>query len=99
MWAMEGGGGTLSWDFITSVRDCGAMGRSPWDLIASAGDHETCMRCLPPGHPACSLGSVAGMIGGFRGGSSGKESSCQWRRHKFDPWVRNITLRKKRQSA
>ena len=26
----------------------------------------------------------------FSGGSGGKESACQWRRHKFDPWSRKI---------
>ena len=34
----------------------------------------------------------------FRGGASGKELACQWRRHKrcrFDPWVRKIPWRKK----
>ena len=31
--------------------------------------------------------------GGFPGGSDGKESACQWRRHRrhgFDPWIRKI---------
>ena len=34
---------------------------------------------------------------GFPGGSDGKESTCQWRRHKrrwFDPWVRKIPWRR-----
>ena len=34
---------------------------------------------------------------GFQGGSSGKESACQWRRHKrcgFNPWVRKIPWRR-----
>ena len=26
-----------------------------------------------------------------------KESACQWRRHRFDPWVRKIPWRRKRQ--
>ena len=26
---------------------------------------------------------------------SGKEAACQWRRHKFDPWVRKIPWKKK----
>ena len=37
---------------------------------------------------------------GFPGGTSGKECTCQFRRHKrsgFDPWVRKITLRAKGQ--
>ena len=31
-----------------------------------------------------------GMHGGFQGGASGKESSCQCRRCGFDPWVKNM---------
>ena len=30
---------------------------------------------------------------GFPGGSDSKESACQCRRHRFDPWVRKITWR------
>ena len=30
---------------------------------------------------------------------SGRESSCQWRRHKFDPWVRKIPWRRKWQAT
>ena len=33
----------------------------------------------------------------FPGGASGKESTCQCRRHRFDLWVRNIRWRRKRQ--
>ena len=32
---------------------------------------------------------------GFPGGSDSKESACQCRRHRFDPWVRKITWRKR----
>ena len=35
---------------------------------------------------------------GFPGGASGKEFTCQFRRHKkcgFDPWVRNIPWSRK----
>ena len=32
---------------------------------------------------------------GFPGGTKGKESACQCRRHAFDPWVRRITWRRK----
>ena len=32
---------------------------------------------------------------GFPGGSSGKESTCQYRRCRFDPWVGKIPWRKK----
>ena len=32
---------------------------------------------------------------GFPGGASGKESACQCRRHRFDPWVGNIPWRRK----
>ena len=34
---------------------------------------------------------------GFPGGTSGKESACQWRRHRrcrFHPWVRKVHWRK-----
>ena len=31
---------------------------------------------------------------GFPGGSDGKESACQCRRHGFDPWVGKIPLEK-----
>ena len=40
--------------------------------------------------------------GGFPGGTVGKESSCQCRRHKrhgFDPWIRKIPWRRKWQST
>ena len=40
------------------------------------------------------------MLVGFPGGTSGKESACECRRHKrhgFDPWVRKIPWRRKRQ--
>ena len=30
---------------------------------------------------------------------SGKESACQWRRWGFDPWVRKMTWRRKRQAT
>ena len=33
--------------------------------------------------------------GGFPGGANGKESSCQSRRHGFDPWVGKIPWRSK----
>ena len=39
---------------------------------------------------------------GFPGDNSGKESTCQWRRHKrlrFDPWVGKIPWKRKWQSA
>ena len=37
---------------------------------------------------------------GFPGGTSGKESACQCRKHKrsrFDPWVRKITWKRAQQ--
>ena len=34
---------------------------------------------------------------GFPGGTSGKESTCQCRRHRFNPWVRKIPWKRKRQ--
>ena len=37
--------------------------------------------------------------GGFPGGASGKESTCQCRRHGFDPWVGKIHWRRKWQST
>ena len=33
------------------------------------------------------------------GGASGKESTCQCRRHGFDPWVRKIPWNRKWQST
>ena len=36
-------------------------------------------------------------VDGFPGGASGKESTCQCRRHGFDPWVGKIPWRKTRQ--
>ena len=33
--------------------------------------------------------------GGFPGGSVGKESNCQCRTPRFDPWVRKIPRRRK----
>ena len=35
--------------------------------------------------------------GGFSGGSVGTESTCQCRRHGFDPWVRKMPWRRKLQ--
>ena len=40
--------------------------------------------------------------GGFPGGASGKEFTCQCRRHKrcgFDPWVKKIPWRRKWQTT
>ena len=31
---------------------------------------------------------------GFPGGTGGKEPACQWRRRRFDPWVRKIPWRR-----
>ena len=42
------------------------------------------------------------MVLGFPGGASGKEFTCQCRRHRrcgFDPWVRKIPWRRERQST
>ena len=36
---------------------------------------------------------------GFPGDTSGKESTCQCRRHGFDPWIRKIPWRRKWQST
>ena len=35
------------------------------------------------------------LIGVFLGGASGEESTCQCRRHRFDPWVRKIPWSRK----
>ena len=35
------------------------------------------------------------LIGVFLGGASGEESTCQCRRHGFDPWVRKIPWSRK----
>ena len=35
----------------------------------------------------------------FPGGSDGKKSACQCRRHEFDPWVRKMPWRRKWQPA
>ena len=35
---------------------------------------------------------------GFPGGSESKESACQCRRHRFDPWIRKITWRREWES-
>ena len=43
------------------------------------------------------LGEMS-QVGGFPGGASGKEPTCQCRRHKrhrFDPWVRKIPWKRK----
>ena len=34
-------------------------------------------------------------MGGLTRWLSGKESTCQCRRHRFDPWVRKISWRRK----
>ena len=36
---------------------------------------------------------------GFPADASGKESACQCRRHGFEPWIRKIRWRRKRQST
>ena len=36
---------------------------------------------------------------GSPGGSGGKEFACQCRRHRFNPWVRKIPWRRRRQPA
>ena len=46
----------------------------------------------------CFLICHLGLSQGFPDGASGKETTCQWRRHKrcgFDPWVRKIPWRRK----
>ena len=47
---------------------------------------------------ACVHASI--LFKGFPNGASGKESTCQWRRHQrlgFDPWIRKIPWSRKRQ--
>ena len=34
------------------------------------------------------------MVGGFPGGTGGKKPSWQWRRPRFNPWVRKIPWRR-----
>ena len=41
------------------------------------------------------LTSIPSESGGFPGGSSGKESACQCRRHRFGPWFQKIPWRRK----
>ena len=57
-------------------------------------------RWLVPGFPSLSSSNIkpACSLWGFAGGSAGKESSCQCRKHKrcgFDPWVRKIPWSRK----
>ena len=40
-------------------------------------------------------GVIQQLIGGLPRGLRGKEYTCQWRRHGYDPWVRKIPLRRK----
>ena len=65
---------------------------APWSLIlCDSGPH-------PPGHlPLMLLDESMEGILGFLGGASGKEPTCQCRRHKrlgFDPWVGKIPWRR-----
>ena len=65
---------------------------APWSLIlCDSGPH-------PPGHlPLMRLDESMEGILGFLGGASGKEPTCQYKRHQrcgFNPWVRKIPWRK-----
>ena len=61
--------------------------RPKWDLIQSRKRYDPCLDIL----------SHFSLIQGFPGGISGKESTCQCRRHKrwgFNTWVRKIPWRR-----
>ena len=74
-------------------------------LLTSWGDREECLRMqLPCGAPRdVHVGQSLMLwrsqypvsVGGFPWWLSGKESSCQCKRHEFDPWVRKIPWRRK----
>ena len=73
----------------------------PFFLFLRVFTLETC-NCKPilmPLKCVCVFYSNLGLfLKGFPGGSSGKEPSCQFRRHErcgFDPWVRKIPWRRK----
>ena len=45
----------------------------------------------------CAIATLFMVCRGFPGGASGKEPVCQCRRRGFDPWIRKIPWRRKRQ--
>ena len=50
----------------------------------------------PPGKPTLHIVDIfCFLVGGFPDGSAGKESACQCRRCRFDPWVGKIPWRRK----
>ena len=56
----------------------------------------------PPGPQNVTLFGVGSLERKLRGGTCGKESACQCKRHwrhRFDPWVRKIPWRRKWQST
>ena len=68
--------------------------RTEWfDLLAVQGT----LKSLHQHHNSKASSDIS--LGGFPGDSRSKESACQCRRHRFDPWVRKIPWRRKWQST
>ena len=86
-WLRVGGQGWLPWDMHSELR----IGVNQSVEVLKSGK-----KLSLPVHKAMSIHkATAILVGSFPGGSDGKESICQCRRHGFDPWVRKIPWRRK----
>ena len=82
----EGNGNPLQCSCLENPRDEGAW----WAAVYGVTQSRTRLSHFP-------FLSFFYIYTGFPGGAGGKESTCQWRRHKkceFDPWVEKILWRR-----
>ena len=87
-----------------SPMDCGPPGSSVhgfsrqeyWRGLPFPSPGDPPNTWIEPASPeAPSLREINNLIWGFSGGTSGKEPACQFRRLRFDPWVRKMPWRRK----
>ena len=66
-------------------------------LLMTETEVEPCRCCLGSNFDFFQFSDSVVCILGLLWRLSGKESTCQFRRHRFDPWVRKIPCRRKLQ--
>ena len=74
----------------------------PFETTKGSNNNYTHIKCKPrqalqwtPGLCRIDRRSVWDTVEGFHSGSAGKNLQCRW--HRFDPWVRKVPWRRKRQ--